>query len=138
LESAILVELFPRTVIDIFTEVLQADAGSRLVSLMAASLALADAGIPMRDLIAGVAVGKADGVIVLDLNEPEDMWGEADMPVAIMPSLNQVTLLQLNGNMAPEEFKQGLDLAIKGINMIYNLEKEALKNKYSEYKEEGI
>ncbi|MEM0293744.1 MAG: exosome complex exonuclease Rrp41 [Saccharolobus sp.] len=138
LESAILVELFPRTVIDIFTEVLQADAGSRLVSLMAASLALADAGIPMRDLIAGVAVGKADGVIVLDLNEPEDMWGEADMPVAIMPSLNQVTLLQLNGNMTPEEFKQGLDLAIKGINMIYNLEKEALKNKYSEYKEEGI
>ncbi|MEM0188318.1 MAG: exosome complex exonuclease Rrp41 [Saccharolobus sp.] len=138
LESAILVELFPRTVIDIFTEVLQADAGSRLVSLMAASLALADAGIPMRDLIAGVAVGKADGVIVLDLNEPEDMWGEADMPVAIMPSLNQVTLLQLNGNMTPEEFRQGLDLAIKGINMIYNLEKEALKNKYSEYKEEGI
>lgn len=137
LESAILVELFPRTVIDIFTEVLQADAGSRLVSLMAASLALADAGIPMRDLIAGVAVGKADGVIVLDLNEPEDMWGEADMPVAIMPSLNQVTLLQLNGNMTPEEFRQGLDLAIKGINMIYNLEKEALKNKYSEYKEEG-
>ncbi|MEM0362965.1 MAG: exosome complex exonuclease Rrp41 [Sulfolobaceae archaeon] len=137
LESAILVELFPRTVIDIFTEVLQADAGSRLVSLMAASLALADAGIPMRDLIAGVAVGKVDGVIVLDLNEPEDMWGEADMPVAIMPSLNQVTLLQLNGNMTPEEFRQGLDLAMKGINTIYNLEKEALKNKYSEYKEEG-
>lgn len=134
LESAVLVELFPRTAIDIFTEVLQADAGSRLVSLMAASLALADAGIPMRDLISGVAVGKADGVIVLDLNEPEDMWGEADMPVAIMPSLGQVTLLQLNGSMTPEEFKQAFELAIKGINIIYNLEKEALKSIYIEFK----
>ncbi|TRM74771.1 exosome complex exonuclease Rrp41 [Sulfolobus sp. E1] len=138
LESAVLVDLFPRTVIDVFTEVLQADAGSRLVSLMAASMALADAGIPMKDLIAGVAVGKADGVIVLDLNEPEDMWGEADMPIAIMPSLNQVTLFQLNGNMSPDEFRQALNLAIKGINVIYNLEKEALRSRFIEFKEEGV
>ncbi|BFH73503.1 exosome complex exonuclease Rrp41 [Sulfurisphaera javensis] len=136
LESTILVELFPRTVIDIFMEVLQADAGTRLVSLMAASMALADAGIPMRDLIAGVAVGKADGVLVLDLNEPEDMWGEADMPIAMMPSLKQVALLQLNGNMTPQEFRQGLEMAQKGIETIYNLEKEAIRSKYAEYKEE--
>ena len=136
LESTILVELFPRTVIDIFMEVLQADAGTRLVSLMSASMALADAGIPMRDLIAGVAVGKADGVLVLDLNEPEDMWGEADMPVALMPSLKQVALLQLNGNMTPQEFRQGLEMAQKGIEIIYNLQREAIKNKYAEYKEE--
>ncbi|QIW23306.1 exosome complex exonuclease Rrp41 [Sulfolobus sp. S-194] len=136
LESTILVELFPRTVIDIFMEVLQADAGTRLVSLMAASMALADAGIPMRDLIAGVAVGKADGVLVLDLNEPEDMWGEADMPVAMMPSLKQVALLQLNGNMTPQEFRQALEMAQKGIETIYNLEKEAIRSKYAELKEE--
>jgi len=136
LESTILVELFPRTVIDIFMEVLQADAGTRLVSLMSASMALADAGIPMRDLIAGVAVGKADGVLVLDLNEPEDMWGEADMPIALMPSLKQVALLQLNGNMTPQEFRQGLEMAQKGIETIYNLQREAIKSKYAEYKEE--
>ncbi|MFP3064638.1 MAG: exosome complex exonuclease Rrp41 [Sulfolobus sp.] len=136
LEATVLVDLFPRTVIDVFMEVLQADAGTRLVSLMAASMALADAGIPMRDLIAGVAVGKADGVLVLDLNEPEDMWGEADMPVAMLPSLGQVVLLQLNGNMTPQEFRQALDLVQKGISIIYNIEKEALRNRYAEYKEE--
>ncbi|BDC19315.1 exosome complex exonuclease Rrp41 [Acidianus sp. HS-5] len=136
LESQILVEQFPRTSIDVFMEVLQADAGTRLASLMAASLAVIDAGIPVRDLIAAVAVGKADGVVVLDLNEPEDMWGEADMPVAMMPSIGQINLLQLNGNMTSEEFKQGMELAMKGINIIYNLEKETLKNKYAELKEE--
>lgn len=137
LEASILVEQFPRSVIDVFAEVLQADAGTRLVALMASSLAVADAGIPVRDIIAGVAVGKADGQLVLDLNEPEDMWGEADMPVAMMPSLGQVTLLQINGNMTPSEFKDGLGLAMKGINQIYELEKNALRSRFSEYKEEG-
>ncbi len=137
LEASILVEQFPRSVIDVFAEVLQADAGTRLVALMASSLAVADAGIPVRDLIAGVAVGKADGQLVLDLNEPEDMWGEADMPVAMMPSLGQITLLQLNGNMTPSEFKAGIELAMKGISQIYEMERNALRNRFADYKEEG-
>ncbi|AWS00603.1 exosome complex exonuclease Rrp41 [Metallosphaera hakonensis] len=137
LESSILVEQFPRSSIDVFMEVIQADAGTRLASLMAASLAIVDAGIPVKDVIAAVAVGKADGVVVLDLNEPEDMWGEADMPVAMMPSLGQITLIQLNGHMTQEEFKQGLELAYKGINTIYNLEKDVLRSKFAEMHEEG-
>ncbi len=137
LESTILVEEFPRSSIDIFMEVIQADAGTRLASLMAASLAVVDAGIPVKDLIAAVAVGKADGIVVLDLNEPEDMWGEADMPVAMMPAIGQINLIQLNGNMTPDEFKQALDLSMKGINIIYNMEKDVLKNRYAELKEES-
>ncbi|EZQ03875.1 exosome complex exonuclease Rrp41 [Candidatus Acidianus copahuensis] len=137
LESSILVEQFPRSSIDVFMEVIQADAGTRLASLMAASLAVVDAGIPVKDIIAAVAVGKADGVIVLDLNEPEDMWGEADLPVAMMPSINQVNLIQMNGNLTPEEFKQAIDLASRGIQTIYNMEKETLKSKYIEFKEES-
>jgi exosome complex component RRP41 len=137
LESTILVEEFPRSSIDIFMEVIQADAGTRLASLMAASLAVVDAGIPVKDLIAAVAVGKADGIVVLDLNEPEDMWGEADMPVAMMPALGQINLIQLNGNMTPDEFKQAMDLSMKGINIIYNMEKDVLKNRYAELKEES-
>jgi len=137
LESTVVVEMFPRAVIDIFMEVLQADAGTRLVALMAASLALADAGIPIKDLIAAVAVGKVDGVLVVDLNEIEDMWGEADMPIAMMPSLGQVTLFQLNGSLTQQEFKTALELAQKSIMEIYNLEKEVLRSRYIEYKEES-
>jgi len=136
LESSVILEMFPRAEIDVFTEVIQADAGTRLASLIASSLALADAGIPIKDLIAGVAVGKADGVLVLDLNEQEDMWGEADMPVAMMPSMGQVVLLQLNGTMSSDEFRKGLEMATKGIEVIYNLEKETLKKKFAEYSEE--
>ena len=136
LEPIVMTEMFPRTSIDIFIEVLNADGGTRTASVTAASLALADAGIPMRDLVAGVAVGKVDGVLVLDINEAEDMYGEADMPVAAAPSLGLITLLQLNGVLTPDEFKKALDMALDGINKIYQMQKETLKKKYLEVKVE--
>jgi len=136
LEPIVMTEMFPRTSIDIFIEVLNADGGTRTASVTAASLALADAGIPMRDLVAGVAVGKVDGVLVLDINEAEDMYGEADMPVAAAPSLGLITLLQLNGVLTPDEFKRALDMALDGINRIYQIQKETLKKKYLEVKVE--
>ncbi|MEL9929449.1 MAG: exosome complex exonuclease Rrp41 [Sulfolobales archaeon] len=132
LEPAVIVESFPRTVIDIFIEVINADGGTRTAGVTAAALALADAGIPMRDLVAGVAVGKVQGVLVLDENELEDMYGEADMPVAMMPTLREITLLQLNGVLTEEEFYKALEMAIEGINQIYRMQKEALKKKYLE------
>ncbi len=137
LESVVLTELYPRTVIDVFMEVLQSDGGTRTAAITAASLALADAGIPMRDLVAGVAVGKIDGTIVLDLNEVEDEFAEADVPVAFMPSLGRIVLLQFNGVLTPEEFKKAIELAKKGALEIYRLQKEALRRKYVEIAREA-
>ncbi len=130
LEPVVVSEAFPRTSIDIFIEVISADGGTRTAALNAASLALADAGIPMRDLVAAVAVGKVNGYLVLDIDQVEDSYGEADMPVAMAPSLNMVTLLQLNGVLTPQEFSQALSMAFRGINEIYRLQKETLRNKY--------
>jgi exosome complex component RRP41 len=135
LEPAVLSMQFPRAAIDIFVEVINADGGTRTAGITAASVALADAGIPMLDLVTAVAVGKVDGVIVLDLNEIEDMYGEADMPIAAMPSLKRITMIQLNGVLTPDEFKKALALALEGIDKIYQLQKEALRKKYVEIEE---
>ena len=132
LESVVLTEMYPRTSIDVYMEVLQSDGGTRTAAITAASLALADAGIAMRDLVAGVAVGKVDGVLVLDINEVEDNYAEADMPVAMAPSLDKVLLLQLNGVLTHDEFIKALELARRGILEIYKLQKEALRKKYVE------
>jgi exosome complex component RRP41 len=136
LESAVFVEYYPRSGIDVFIEVLQADGGTRCASITAASLAIADAGIPMRDLVVACAAGKVDDKVVLDLMDTEDKVGVADVPVAFMPNLNAVTLLQMDGILAPEEFENALNLAIEGCKKIYVLQKEALKTKYMNVKEE--
>ncbi|MBC7114655.1 MAG: exosome complex exonuclease Rrp41 [Archaeoglobi archaeon] len=130
LESVILKEYFPRSTIDIFVEILQADAGTRVAALNAASVALADAGIPMRGLISACSVGKVDDTLVLDLCKEEDNYGQADMPVAILANTGEITLLQMDGHLTREEFERALEMAIEGCKRIYKMQREALLARY--------
>lgn len=132
LRPAIFLEKFPRSTIDVFIEVLEAEGGTRCAGITAASVALADAGIPMKDLVVSCAAGKANGKVILDLSEEEDKEGEADLPVAIMPRSGEITLLQMDGHLTPDEFEKALDLAIEGCKDINAAQKEAIKNRYGE------
>ncbi len=127
---AIFVEKFPNTTIDVFVEILRSDAGTRVAGITAASLALADAGIPMKGLVSSCAVGKIGKWIVLDVGHEEDMWGDADMPLAMIMETQEITLLQADGILTPDEFRKAMDLAIKGCNFVYELQKEALRRPY--------
>lgn len=136
LEPSVFVDLYPRSGIDVFIEVLQADGGTRCASITAASLAIADAGIPLRDLVVACAAGKIDDTVVLDLYDAEDKLGVADVPVAYMPNLNAVTLLQMDGVLTPKEFENAMNMAIDGCKKIYPIQKEALRAKYMAAREE--
>jgi exosome complex component RRP41 len=135
LEPSIFLEYYPRTGLDIFIEVLQADGSTRCASIVAAALALADAGVPMRDLVVACSAGKIDDTIILDLMDAEDKIGSADVPLALMPNLNAITLLQMDGTLTLEEFEKAVNLALEGCRKIYALQKEALKSKYVSVKE---
>ncbi|MBN1784135.1 MAG: exosome complex exonuclease Rrp41 [Candidatus Bathyarchaeota archaeon] len=130
LEPAVFLEYYPKTSIQVYIEILQADGGTRCAGITTAALALADAGIPMRDLVVACAAGKADGKIALDLMDTEDKIGEADVPVAYMPNLEAITLLQMDGNLSPEEFEKAINMAVEGCKQLYAKQKEALKSKY--------
>ncbi len=131
LEPVLFLELYPRSVVDVFIRVLQADAGTRTAGINAASVALADAGIPMRDLVSSVAVGKVDDTLVLDLTKEEDQWGTTDLPVAMVTRKRAITLLQMDGHFTKDEFMQAIDLAMKGCEKIYEVQRQALKEKYA-------
>jgi exosome complex component RRP41 len=126
LESVVLTERYPNAAIDVFVEVLQADAGTRCAGLTAASVALADAGVPMKDLIASCAAGKVAGEIVLDLMKEEDNFGESDLPVAVIPRKKEVVLLQMDGKLTQDEFGKAFRLAVDGAMRVYELQKKAL------------
>jgi exosome complex component RRP41 len=135
IEPAIFLEYYPKTAIQVYIEILQADGGTRCAGITTASLALADAGIPMRDLVVACAAGKADGKLIVDLMDTEDKIGEADVPVAFMPNLNAITLLQMDGTLSVDEFEKTIGMALDGCKQIYALQKEALKSKYIAVKE---
>jgi exosome complex component RRP41 len=130
LEPAVFLERYPRSVIDVYAEILEADGGTRTACINAASVALVDAGIPMRDLVASCAAGKMDGQLILDLGDYEDKEGEADVPLAYMPKSEQVTLLQMDGILSQEDFNGCIDMAIEGCKQVYEVQREALKKKY--------
>ncbi|MFH1663813.1 MAG: exosome complex exonuclease Rrp41 [archaeon] len=131
LEKAIFVEKYPNSQIEVWAQILDSNAGSRAAALTAASVALADAGIPMRDLVTSVAVGRVDGKIVLDLNkEEEDAPDAVDMPVALLSNSKEIVLLQMDGLFSKKEWEEAFEVAAKGIDEIKKLQVNALREQF--------
>lgn len=128
--NVIVLEDFPRCQVDVNMEILEADAGTRCAGITAASVALADAGVPMRGMVAACAAGKAGGHVVLDLDQPEDNFGEADVPVAMNMTTGEIVLLQMDGHLTGDEFETALKYAAKGCNDIWEIQKQALRTRY--------
>ena len=129
---AVDLEEFPNAVVDVFVEIVQADAGTRCAGICAASLALADAGIPMRDMVCAISAGKVGGKILVDLDKFEEDYegGSTDMPVAFLPRRNEISLLQLDGGMKKDEIIKALELAKKSCEKILEVQRKALMEKY--------
>ena len=129
---ALLLNDFPNAVVDVFVEITQADAGTRCAGICAASMALADAGIPMKDLIAAISVGKVGDKIVVDLDKKEEDFeeGATDLPIAFLPRNEELSLLQMDGDITPEETTKALQQGIEACKKIVEIQKEALRAKY--------
>ncbi|GAX81482.1 hypothetical protein CEUSTIGMA_g8911.t1 [Chlamydomonas eustigma] len=118
LEQTVMVELLPRSQIDVFIQVLQADGGTRCAGINAALLALADAGVPVRDRVAACAAGYLDGNPLLDLNFLEDSGGGPDISVAMLTSLDKIVLLQMDNRLPIDTFEAVVALAQEGCRAI--------------------
>jgi exosome complex component RRP41 len=135
-ENVVMTEKFPKTAIDIFIEVLQADGGTRCAGITAAAVALADAGIPMKDLPCAVAVGKIENEVAADFDKLEDNYGDGDMPIAVAPRNNELLLLQMDGMFTKDELKKALELAFNAFPKISALQVDALRAHYAVKKDE--
>jgi exosome complex component RRP41 len=131
-EAAIMSHLFPRSQIDIFVQVLQADGGTRCAAINAATLALIDAGVPMKDFVVACAAGYVDGTPILDLNYMEDSSGNPDLPIAIFPKTNKVTMLQMDSKLPLDTLEKVLNLAVTGCQQIYQMLVETARNSSQE------
>lgn len=135
LSAVIDLDKFPNAVVDVFIDLPQTDAGSRAAGISAASIALADAGIIMKDMVAAVAVGRVDGTNLVDLDYTEEAHhegeGAVDIPVAIVPSTNEIVLLQMDGIINKEDLKASIELAKEAGKDIAKIQREALKEKYA-------
>ena len=123
---------FPNSVIDIFIELPQTDAGTRCAGICAASIALADAGITMKDMVSSISVGRVDDQVVVDLNYDEEAYDApvADVPLAFLNKSDEISLLQMDGDITEEQLFKAIEMGKKACKQINKAQREALKNKY--------
>jgi exosome complex component RRP41 len=121
---------FPNTVVDIFIEIIQANAGTRCAGICAASMALAQAGLPMKSLVSAVSVGKVGDKVVVDLDKEEEDFegGATDIPVAFTSSTGELTLLQLDGEITKKELVEAMKIGKKSCEKLSEIQKKALKD----------
>ncbi len=132
LSPVLMLKKYPGSVVDVHINIIQADAGTRCAGINAASMALAHAGIPMKDLVSSIAVGKMDKTIVLDLDKYEDSdfkegEGSTDIPIS-MTGKGELTHIQLDGKIDKKQLKEGIKLAEKACKEIHEIQKQALKD----------
>ena len=131
LEPILMIHKYPNMVIDVHINILQANASTRCAGINAAALALAHAGIPMREMVSSVSIGKLDKQLVVDVNKDEEDWeegeGATDIPIT-MTQDGMITHLQLDGKITSKELKEAIELARKATKEIYEVQKKALKD----------
>lgn len=131
LSPVVELDSYPGTVIDLHISILQANASTRCAGINAASLALAHAGVSMKELVSAVSIGKIDDKIVVDLikeeEDHEEGEGATDIPFAFTKS-GDISLLQLDGKISGEELKEAIKSGKQACKKIYEVQKKALES----------
>src|SRR3990167_3932532 len=131
LEPILMIKRYPNMVIDVHINILQANASTRCAGINAAALALAHAGIPMREMVSSVSIGKLDKNLVVDVSKEEEDYeegeGATDIPITFTPN-GEITHIQLDGKIETSQLKDVIKLAKEACKKIHEIQKEALKN----------
>ncbi|XP_038217960.1 exosome complex component RRP41 [Zerene cesonia] len=118
LSAAIKTELYPRSQIDIYVEVLQADGGAYCACVNAATLALIDAGVPLRAYAcacsSSVAWQGSKPEALLDVGHVEEAAGGICLTVAALPSTGSIALLEMSHRLHMDYFEVVLSRAMQG------------------------
>ena len=136
LDPVLMLENYPNKVVDVFINIIQADAGTRCAGINAAAMALAHAGIPMKNIVTSVSAGKMDKTLVLDLDKYEDSEfkegeGSTDIPITMTPD-GKITHFQLDGKISAKQLNEIIDMAQKACKEVYEIQKKALKDSIEE------
>ncbi len=123
-------EVFPYTV-RIVSDILESNGSSSMASICGGTLALMDAGVPLKSPVAGVAMGlvkEGDKYAILsDIAGVEDHYGDMDFKVA--GTRAGITALQMDikiGGITPQIMAEALEQARRGRLHILDKMAEAL------------
>ncbi|XP_053571429.1 exosome complex component RRP41 [Bombina bombina] len=131
-EAAILTQLYPRSQIDIYVQILQADGGNYCTCVNAATLAVIDAGIPMRDYVCACSAGFIEDTPLADLSYIEEAAGGPQLALALLPKSDQIALLEMNSRLHEDNLERVMDAASKACKDVYAVLDQAVREHLQE------
>ena len=132
IDPVVMIDKYPGTVVDVHIQIVQANASTRCAGINAAVMALAHAGIPMKDLVSSISIGKLDKDLVVDVDKKEEDWeegeGATDIALTFKHNDEKLTHIQLDGHITPKQLKEAVEMGKEATKRVYELQKKALKN----------
>lgn len=131
LESVVLLEKYPKSLIDVFILVIESDGSVLASSICASSLAVADANLEMKDVVTACTAAYVDDFdALLDLNEEEEKTAKAAITLAYMPNVKQVVQASTYIGAMPKKYVHVYELAMDGCEKMRDLFVPLLKSKH--------
>ena len=132
LEATILLQLYPKSRIQVRVVVLADDGGRLSAVINSASLALVDAGIPCKDLLCACSAGIASDSTLVDLNRREESTSGGQsavyLPCAMLPQRGTVVLSQCEARLPDlETLERVLDAAMDGCRAVFDVLQAAIR-----------
>ncbi|PYR62180.1 MAG: polyribonucleotide nucleotidyltransferase, partial [Acidobacteria bacterium] len=125
-------EQFPYTV-RVVSDILESNGSSSMASVCGGSLAMMDAGVPLKNAVAGIAMGlvmdekSGTHAVLSDIAGAEDHYGDMDFKVA--GTSDGITALQMDikvGGITTDVMRKALDQAHRGRMHILDKMRETL------------
>jgi len=114
-QSSVKTELYPRSQLDVYIEVLEADGSNLGVALNAATLALVDAGIYLKEyIVACTAALSTKNIPLTDTSHVEETSGAPTLTLASLPCTNKVAFIEMSHKFHMEHLIPMIEQAMDG------------------------
>lgn len=124
----VMLNVYPRTLINIEVHVLQQDGGIMGSLINGITLALIDAGIAMYDYISGVSVGLYDTTPLLDTNSLEEN-AMSTVTLGVVGKSEKLSLLLVEDKIPLDRLENVLAIGIAGTHRIRDLMDKELRKR---------
>ena len=114
LAPSVQLHLFPKAEVEVHVLILDSDGAVLGPAAMCCSLALADAAVPLFDLVTACTVSRQPGGVVVDPCQPEVEAEDASLLVTCLPSTQKITQVVTTGEWDLSAHREAMGIAVDG------------------------
>ncbi|XP_001869459.2 exosome complex component RRP41 [Culex quinquefasciatus] len=137
LSAAIKTDLHPKSQIDVYIEVLMADGGNYCASVNAATLALIDAGICLKEYVCACTASLAGKVPLMDVSNLEEMSGGPTLTVASLPNSGKIAFMEMSQRFHLDHLPNVLETALQGCREVQKIIDQAVRDHVTQLGQAG-